>query len=239
VIRRGRELGHYGLDIPVVNASFPDATHSILAPLGLAPLVGLGNVAMIAARIQDHLTRQGGEDHRAIRVVAHHAHVVGSVTAQPHAADMRPWVLLGDAADHADHLAYVGPPLAVDASLNELTARTALPLLRAILTGEELQTCAPGPLGLPGGYPVRLHGRRVEIDLPSTMIARDAIAANERWQRLDGIEEVTASGEVRFTRQARLELDLLHPALSVPLLVGTSLARFEALSEVLGNARVP
>jgi sugar phosphate isomerase/epimerase len=60
---------------------------------------------------------------------------------------------------------------------------------------------------LPGGYPVTASrlGARL-IDLPG--LSRDeAIAINERSQRVDGIEAIAADGTVEFTAEARGVLD--------------------------------
>jgi hypothetical protein len=57
---------------PVANVSFPDVTGPVLARLGLAPTVGLGNVAMILLRARSVLRARNPEaELPLLRVLAH------------------------------------------------------------------------------------------------------------------------------------------------------------------------
>lgn len=44
-----------GLDIKVINSAFPDATHTILDKVGLAPTIGIGNVSNIVPAIRSSI----------------------------------------------------------------------------------------------------------------------------------------------------------------------------------------
>lgn len=72
----------------------------------------------------------------------------------------------------------------------------------AILNNENKITNAPGPLGLIGGYPVRLNERGCELCLPANATKEEAVGINEKVQRLDGIEEIKDDGTVVFTKRA-------------------------------------
>ncbi|MEE3922695.1 hypothetical protein V2I01_42960 [Micromonospora sp. BRA006-A] len=54
----------------------------------------------------------------------------------------------------------------------------------------------PGPLGLPGGYPVRLTGGRTELRLPAELPVAQAVAWNTAAGRRDGVE--VGGGHVRY-----------------------------------------
>lgn len=206
-----------GLAAPVVNCSYPDLTHPVLACEGLAPLVGIGNAGMIRARVTAAL-RCAGRTADPVRVLAHHAHVTPVVLSRPpDDPQARPRVYLGEAGERADDLAYAGPPLLSERGLNALPAASGLPLLRALLGGPPVRTSAPGPGGLPGGFPVRVSAGRVDLDLPPDLAREEAIAWQWQSARLDGVAGVERDGTVHFTAAARAAVAGLDPALAEPL----------------------
>lgn len=219
----------------IVNCSFPDLTHPVLAAVGLAPTVGTGNVSMIRARVCAVLRERSTSAAPEVRVLAHHAHVTPvMLSARPVEAETRPRVYLGEQGERADELAYAGPPLRSDPSLNALSAASALPVIRALLPGSDpLHTSAPGPLGLPGGYPVRIADGRVRLDLPRTLSLEEASDFQRRSARLDGVETVAEDGTVFFTEAAQTILRGLHPALAEPLPPSEALSRFQVLRSIL------
>ena len=73
VMQAVRDTGYAG---PVANVSLPDVTGPILARLGLAPTIGLGNVGMILLRVRAAL--RAAEPDAAlplVRVLAQHSQV--------------------------------------------------------------------------------------------------------------------------------------------------------------------
>lgn len=223
----------------IVNCSFPDVTHPVLAGLSLAPAVGTGNVSMIRARVCAVLRTRGVGALPEVRVLAHHAHVTPVVlSAPPEESETRPRVYLGERGERADNLAYAGPPLRSDPSLNALSAASALPVIRALLPGSApLQTSAPGPLGLPGGYPVRIADGQVRLDLPHTLSLDEARDFQRRSARLDGVETIAEDGTVFLTEAAQEILRGLHPELAEPLPPSEALNRFRLLRSILSPAR--
>lgn len=221
----------------IVNCSFPDVTHPVLACLGLAPTVGTGNVSMIRARVCAVLRGRGAAASET-RVLAHHAHVTPvMLSAPPEEGKTRPRVYLGAGGERADELAYAGPPLRSDPSLNALAAASALPVIRALLPGAApLHTSAPGPLGLPGGYPVVIDEGRVRLDLPAALSLEEALDFQRQSARLDGVEAIAEDGTVFFTEATREILRGLHPALAEPLPPSEAPSRFQLLRTVLAPA---
>ncbi len=63
-------------------------------------------------------------------------------------------------------------------------------------------THAPGPNGLPAGYPVRLSAKGAEVVLPEELSLAEAIKVNEEAQQFDGIQEIRDDGTVVFTEKA-------------------------------------
>lgn len=220
---------------PVVNCSFPDVTHPILAQLDLAPTIGIGNVGMIAAVARAALRRLGRPADR-VRVAAHHSHVTAVMTCDRSrlAGDTHPRVFIDDAGTAADELAFAGPPLGSSQELNALSAAHGLELICALLPGGgALATSAPGPHGLPGGWPVRIAGGRVELDLPPTLSHDDALRDARAAAADDGVAGITADGTVHFTDAAQRAVASFAPALAAPLAPRDCLARFARLRDAM------
>jgi hypothetical protein len=217
VMRAVREVGFTGA---VANLSLPDLTHPVLAAHGLAPTVGLGNVAMLLVRVRAALrSRQPDGELPLVRVVGQHFQVYGALQAQPpdDPAD-RARVYLGEEGERADLLAYTAAPIAPGVRYNVVTAAAALPVLLAVLPGAEpLRWSTPSPAGLPGGYPVQIVDGRVSLDLPAGVELEEAVAYCARIGRSDGVERVDADGTVHFTDTARSLVADVAPELAEPL----------------------
>ena len=180
-----------------INACYPDAVNPVITALGLPVLCGVGNVGLIAATLQ---TRLGLTDQRHLQVLAHHHHLHAP---EDPADEARAWL-------HGQRLDGVGALLAAQRAttrslLNEVTGHTIARLLGGLLGGAETLTSLPGPLGLAGGYPVRIAGRRAELNLPDGVDLAEAVAWNERMAWLDGVR-VDPWGDVRFSPRVRREL---------------------------------
>ena len=69
------------------------------------------------------------------------------------------------------------------------------------LTASPVLVHAPGPLGLPGGYPVRLHDGRIEVQFSEACPQDDAVRLNTICQSQDGIDEIHCDGSVTYNPQ--------------------------------------
>ncbi|MEV4414366.1 potassium transporter TrkA [Catellatospora sp. NPDC049609] len=184
----------------LVNGCFPDAVNPLLAMLGLPVLCGIGNAATLAACLQAAL---GLPDQRRLAVLAHHAHLT---EPDDPADEVRAWL---DGAP----VPGVSALLAADRAqprrdLNAIAGHAAARLLTDLLSGAEVHTSLPGPLGLPGGYPVRLTGGAVALNLPGLDPA-EAVAWNNRAGRPDGIE--VGDGRVHHLPRAAAALEAYLP----------------------------
>jgi len=83
-----------------------------------------------------------------------------------------------------------------------VSASSALKNLNALLFDQNLRTHSPGPIGLPGGYPVLLNAQGAEVVLPPEITLDEAIKMNEQSGKLDSIEEIKDDGTVIFTDYA-------------------------------------
>jgi Saccharopine dehydrogenase NADP binding domain len=230
---------------PVINCSYPDVTNPILDKMGLAPTIGIGNVSMIRARVLAGLRERGASGNDAplsanlplVRVLAHHAHVTPVMLSRcPADTESMPRVYLGenDSVQRADELAYAGTPLRSNPGLSALSASSALLVIRAFLPeSEPLRTSAPGPAGLPGGYPIVIADGQIKLDLPPGLSLDEAIDFQNQSARLDGVEAIAENGTVIFTEATKRSLRKLDPRLAEPLHPSQAEQRFRVLKSIL------
>jgi hypothetical protein len=168
--------------------SFPDITGPVLRGMGYEVGCGLGNVSEVAAKFP-----------RPVRLAAHHAlgpHAFRSYGA--FSGDLPPY-LVDMPKDEADAVIRTPWPLHTDREMNRVTAAAAARLFSALLGDEMAPDHVPAPAGLPGGYPVRAGGMRVELDLRWPV--EEAIAVNEAGARFDGVDRIDDDGTVTFTAE--------------------------------------
>ncbi|HET8643129.1 MAG TPA: hypothetical protein VFM37_14430 [Pseudonocardiaceae bacterium] len=225
-LRVGRSLAGRKPRPWLVNACFPDAVNPLLAQLGVPVLCGIGNIGLLAASAQAALELP---DQRRLRMLAHHLHLHAPAAGEPEALA---W--LGD--EPVDAARLLARQRAVDRTeLNHVTGHTAALLLDRLVAGtaaEPLDTHLPGPLGLPGGYPVSLRGIELDLRLPPGVTRAGAIEFNQRAALADGVvveagtqagtqagaqagtQAGVQAGTVRFGPAAVAELRALAPELA-------------------------
>ena len=198
-------------DAIVVNAAFPDAVNPVLARNGLGPTVGIGNIANVVpalrlavaeqlnARVQDVDVRICGHHYVSYRLsrlghpdgapVYFHASVNGTdVTGS---LDQNA-VFRSLTERHRRTGGVEGQPV---------TASSAVAVLEALQGRTRTLVHAPGPNGLPGGYPVWISKAECEISLPQNISLDEAVSVNETGQIHDGIESIDKHGNVRFAEE--------------------------------------
>lgn len=224
-----------GVDCTVINCSYPDATHPILNKLGLAPTVGVGNVGMILGLAQASLGR--GET-RDLRVFAHHAHVsaVAGADKMRLGAIPPPRVFAGQEQILNDQFIFDGPAIPPTRELNALTTAHALKVVSAFLpAAEPVLTSAPGPLGLPGGWPVRISEGEITLDLPDSLQQTEMIQFQNDAAKSDGIERIAEDGTVYLTDSLQSSLPHSCRALAAPLHPNQALERYRLFRQLLAG----
>jgi hypothetical protein len=182
----------------VVCLPYPDGVGAALAPLGLAPDIGAGNVGETAPKLA---LLSGGD----VRLVMHHAAqryafpsfgFLGDDTEEepPWAAEI---VVAGERVDPGPYF-HADWPLPTGTVSHDLTGASTVQVVEALLSETPVRAHAPAPRGLPGGYPVRLSRDTIAVDWPDEAAA---VAINERAQCWDGIERVEPDGTIVFTRE--------------------------------------
>jgi hypothetical protein len=204
-----------GLDAPVVALPYPDAVGPVLAPLGLAPEVGAGNVAEVAAKLDVLAARRAGVARREVRtrLIAHHAaerlafaEFSGLAGEEDPTGGGPPPLrasvtVAGTELDAAEvqSLLTEAYPLLSGRETHTRTAAATVATVVALLDEEPRATHVPAPGGRPGGYPVIASRAGVTLDLPDGVSEADAIAINAAAARWDGIERIDAEGTITFT----------------------------------------
>jgi len=202
-----------GTNTYVVNAAFPDVTNASLARVGMAPTVGIGNMDLIIPYIKKAAAERLDVPMRNIGVelIAHHYHAYH-------------WCRSGDGYDAPHYLrVYVGKQ-DVTSNLGDLkefvaelpkragrpagrhgqfvVAASSVKNILDILNDTGAISHAPGPLGLEGGYPVRLSRKGAEVVLPKGMTTTEARAVMLEAQEYDGIAEIRENGDIVLTEEA-------------------------------------
>ena len=208
-----READYRGITL---TAPFPDVVNCVLGRLDLAPTCGVGNLDEIVPKVRLLAAERLGAPPGAVRVllVAHHAlesvvfgEEARSETFAQH--EVPPYFLRVEhggqdvtEAIRADELLLAPYPLPSGPATHFLTAGSTVRLIRALLSEGGALLHAPGPNGLPGGYPVIASREGVQPAPMEGLTLAEAIAINERSHRFDGIERIEADGTVVFCPEA-------------------------------------
>jgi len=208
-----RDAAYRGVTL---TAPFPDVVNCVLGRLDLAPTCGVGNLDEIVPKVRLLAAERLGAPLDAVRVllVAHHALesvVFGegarSETFAQH--EIPPYFLRVEyggqdvtEAIRADELLLAFYPLTPGQATHFLTAGSTVRLIRALLSEGGALLHAPGPNGLPGGYPVIVGSSGVQPAPVEGLTLVEAITINERSHRFDGIEHIEADGTVVFCPEA-------------------------------------
>jgi hypothetical protein len=180
----------------LVNACYPDAVNPVLAAAGAPVLAGVGNVAMVAAALQLAL---GLPDQQRLKVIGHHLHLSATSVSDGSGTEARGWLDDSPVGDVGHLLA--GHRRSSRTESNAATGLAGALLVRALLNRQEMYTSLPGVLGLPGGYPVVVHGGTLQLNLPAGVTKDLAVAWNQEWAGIEGVRVDQASGRVEFAHR--------------------------------------
>jgi len=169
----------------LINCCFPDVVNGMLVAMGHQVLCGTGNVAILSNVFQ------GAREYLpagTLRVLAHYQ-CLAPWRRMPdaRAGALAPRVFI-DAAELTDPFtAFAHCQLTPEPAI-EISGASGVTLMLALISGQPWRGHAPAPLGLPGGYPVRLHeDGQLTLDLPASVSAAAAIAWNDAFERRNGL----------------------------------------------------
>ncbi|MFE9694023.1 potassium transporter TrkA [Micromonospora sp. NPDC005806] len=181
-VRLARAVARVSPETRFVNGAFPDVVNPLLAALDLPVLCGIGNVATLAACLRASLGL-GAADRLAM--LGHHVHLAAPTNPDD---EVRAW---SDGVPVAGVTALLAADRALPRrELNAIAGHAAARLLLDLVSGAEVRTNLPGPIGLPGGYPVRISAETIALDLPAEVTRTAAVDWNLRVGRRDGVQLV-------------------------------------------------
>ncbi|HMK78808.1 MAG TPA: hypothetical protein VK438_04130 [Xanthobacteraceae bacterium] len=190
-----------------INCCFADVVNPLIAALGLPIACGVGNVAILSNAFAGTLARG-----RRLRVLAHYQNL--SAWRQPaetrSGASARAWI---DDREIADVYAQFARVQLTREPAIEISGASGVPLMLAMALGHDWTGHVPGPHGLPGGYPVKLRGGALDLDLPSALTRAEAISWNLGYEQESGLV-VSPDGQARYTGRLRELLAAQSPALA-------------------------
>lgn len=188
-----------------LNACFPDVTNAILTAAGAKVLCGVGNIGILSSAFAGSRQLQEGAQ---LRVLAHYQQlgVWRKLPPERSGSVPRVWIDEQEVADVFGMFADVmlSPEVAFD-----ISGATGVPLMLALATGQAWRGHVPGPLGLPGGYPVQVDTLgRINLDLPHDLTSLGAERWNMQFEERSGLT-VNLDGQARYHGRLR-ELIALH-----------------------------
>ncbi|PRA25963.1 hypothetical protein [Pseudomonas poae] len=197
-----------GISVKTVNAAFPDAVNPILSRVGLAPDIGVGNVANLVPAVRFSIARllECDPSDVQVRLYAQHyfSHYVPRGGLPPRAS----YRLLYEVRDRPEVARL--PAEAIFSTVKTefrrlggvdgqfLTACSAVTVIEGLCSPTPVLVHAPGPLGLPGGYPVWLHDGKIDVQFSQACPQDEAVRINTICQSQDGIDEIHCDGSVTF-----------------------------------------
>jgi len=195
----------------VLTAPFPDVVNAVLGRVGLAPTCGVGNLDEIVPKVRHLAAERLGAPIGEIEVtlVAHHALERRAFGEAPAAGELPPYFLRVARGGRdvtrevdADALLRAPYPLAWGPTIHFLTAGSTVRLVGALASEAPVRLHAPGPAGLPGGYPVVASRAGVALAPVPGLTREEAVAINERSHVFDGIARIEADGTAVLADEA-------------------------------------
>jgi hypothetical protein len=196
-----------------INCCFADVVNPLIAALDLPITCGVGNVAILANAFAGTLESDAGP----LKVLAHYQNL--GAWRQPvetrKGRSARVWIGEEEVADV--YTRFAGVQLTREPAI-EISGASGVPLMLAMAHGREWRGHVPGPGGLPGGYPVRLHAGQLDLDLPRSLTREQAIAWNVAYEQDSGL--VVSDGRATYTGILRERLGAHSPDLASGFQVG-------------------
>lgn len=197
-----------GRAIALINCSFPDVVNGIITASGHAVVSGMGNVAILSAVFAG--AHQIDRDR--IKLLAHYQNLAPfrAKASERTGKPPRVWI---DGHEIADVYGEFTDVKLTPEPVIDISGASGVPLVLALAQGDPWEGHAPGPNGLPGGYPVRLRDGALDLDLPPNLPRTEAIAWNSAFEAEKGLV-VEPDGTARYTGELHDALKAHSPELA-------------------------
>jgi hypothetical protein len=226
--RVARTLAQVSPHSHLINCCFPDVANGIVAAMGLLVDCGIGNIAILAHAFAGMLDR---DPRPRLQMLCHYQNIAAwrRAPALRSGPSARVWL---DGAEVADVYARFAAAQLTPEPVIDISGASGVTLMLAMAHGRDWSGHVPGPMGLPGGYPIALKGGRIDLDLPQGIDREAAIAWNVRFEEEKGLV-VDPGGRVRYTGR-------LHDALmaeSADMAAGFDVADLEQVWQEMSALR--
>lgn len=216
-LRLSEAIAASGEEPVFVNGCYPDMTNCFLSSSDAPPALGIGNLSNLIPGLRIAFGADSGmaPEEIDVRLVCHHftslnAPTAGSSLEVPYALRVK----TGDETrtfSSGDDLPFQLIKNLASRTRGEegqgVTGNSAATVLAAFLEGRDQILHAPGPAGLPGGYPVRIDSAgKVTPEVEPWLSLAHAVSINKSAQKFDGIEEVQP-GRVALTSAAQAAME--------------------------------
>lgn len=183
-----------GKPLTLVNCSFPDVVNGIITALGHEVACGMGNVAILSNVFAGSAAAPPGAE---VKVLAHYQNLAAWRRRPEERGGRAPRVWLNGVEVEDVYGRFPDIQLTPEPVI-EISGASGVPMLLAMAAGRPWRGHAPGPNGLPGGYPVKLVGRVLELELPVGLTQAEAVAWNASFEEQNGLI-VSSDGRINFT----------------------------------------
>jgi hypothetical protein len=182
--------------------------------MGLPIACGIGNIAILAhafAGVLDGAGQEPGPTPR-LQLLCHYQNIGAwrRLARDLSGPAPRVWV---DGEEVGDVFARFAAVQLTPEPVIDISGASGVTLMLALAAGRDWTGHVPGPAGLPGGYPVRLRGGRLELDLPAGVGRDAAIAWNSRYEAENGLI-VGSDGRACYRGRLQTALRAESPALA-------------------------
>lgn len=192
----GEAIKEAGITCAMINCCFPDVVNAILRARGIEVLCGTGNVAILSNAFAGARTGEPGR----IRILAHYQQLAAWRRPAAERAGRPPRVWIDDSEIRDVYARFATLKLTREPAI-EISGASGVTLMQAYVAGRDWHGHAPGPNGLPGGYPVRLSGGTLSLDLPPGLTVEEAIAWNAAFEERNGL--VVKDGTCIYTGELK------------------------------------
>lgn len=192
--RMAAAITRSGRPVTLINCRFPDVVNGMIRAMGHEVACGLGNMAILFNVFGGSAAAPAGAE---VKVLADYQNLAAWRRRPQERGGRPPRVWLGgrEVADVYDRFADIQ---LTPEPVIEISGASGIPMLLAMAAGRSWQGHVPGPNGLPGGYPFKLNGGALKLDLPEGLTEAEAVAWNASFEEANG-RVVRSDGQVSFT----------------------------------------
>jgi hypothetical protein len=226
--RVARALAQVSPRSRLINCCFPDVANGIVTAMGLPVECGIGNIAILAHAFAGMLC---GDPRPKLQMLCHYQNITAWRRAPVLRSGPPPRAWL-DGAEIDDVYARFAAVQLTPEPVIDISGASGVTLMLAMAHGRDWTGHVPGPMGLPGGYPIAWKGGHIGLDLPEGLDREAAMAWNLQFEAQNGLV-VGLDGRARYAGR-------LHEALkaeSPDLAVGFDVADLEQVWQAMSALR--